>query len=86
MDIFFSLAFFFGYLMIVLDYTSRGYQHPPKISGDVLSDNKGKFLKGVLSLSVFLSATASLGDTLWIGWLIAMSALVLPIILAITAI
>ncbi len=86
LGLFLSVALFFCYLLVVLDYTTRGYQQPPKISGDLISENKSKFFKAVLALSVFFSLSATLGG-LDAGWfMVAISALVLPVVLAIIAI
>lgn len=86
MGIFLSLALFFCYLLVVLDYTSRGHQKPPKISGDLIDKNKGKFFKGILSLSFFMSAAATLGGSEWLSWFAAISLFILPMVLSIIAI
>lgn len=64
--IYLTLGFFVCYLFIILDYTARGYQSPPKISGDLLTTNKLRFIKslGIISLFTSLLYTAAGSPTL----------------------
>jgi hypothetical protein len=82
-----TVGFFFCYLFIVLDFTARGYQTPPKIGGDLLNANKGRFIKGLALSSMFASIayTAAFSETLFV-LTIAITALFLPVAVCIIAI
>lgn len=86
MGLFLSLALYICYLLLVLDYTARGYQQPPKVSGDLIDQNKARFFKAVLALSVFASFSTFVGGSEWTLVLTVISALILPVVLAIIAI
>jgi hypothetical protein len=72
--------------MIVLDFTARGYQRHPKISGDLISQSKSTFLKSILALSVFLSISVSLGNGPGQVPFLIVTTLCMPFVMAIIAI
>ena len=85
--IYLTLGLFFCYLFIILDFTARGYQAPPKLSGDLLNANKLRFIKSLTIASFFVSlmyATAS--SPALLGLMIALTFLFLPVSLCIIAI
>ena len=84
--IFLSVALFSCYLMIVLDYTARGYQKPPKMSGDLIDSVKSRFFKSTLAVSVFLSVSASLGSSNAQIPFLLLTAMCFPFVMAIIAI
>ena len=85
--VYLTLAFFFCYLFIILDFTSRGYQVPPKLSGDLLTTNKLRFIKSLVIASLFASLIyASLSSPVLLGIMITLTFLFLPVSLCIIAI
>lgn len=85
--VYLTLAFFFCYLFIILDFTARGYQTPPKLSGDLLTTNKMRFIKSLAIASLFASLiyTAS-SSPVMLGFMVVLTFLFLPVSLCIIAI
>ena len=85
--IYLTLGMFFCYLFVILDFTARGYQTPPKINGDLLNGHKGRFAKGLILTSLFasLAYTFRFSDTLP-GLVYLSAAIFLPIAFSIIAI
>ncbi|MFT7245609.1 MAG: hypothetical protein ACI82A_002979 [Candidatus Azotimanducaceae bacterium] len=85
--IYLTLAFFFCYLFIILDFTSRGYQAPPKLSGDLLTTNKLRFIKSLAVASLFASLIyATSSSPVLLGLMVTITFLFLPVSLCVIAI
>jgi hypothetical protein len=85
--IYLTVAFLFCYLFIILDYTARGYQTPPKLSGDLLTTNKGRFIKSLAIASFFAALIyANLSSPVLLGLMVMLTLLFLPVSLCIIAI
>lgn len=82
-----TLGFFFCYLFLVLDFTARGFQTPPKISGDILRTSRARFFKvlAVASLFVSLTYTVTFSEQLFVMLLLS-TVLFLPVAICIIAI
>lgn len=85
--IYLTLGFFFCYLFIILDFTARGYQAPPKLSGDLLGSNKLRFIKSLAIASFFVSLIyVTSSSPVLQGLVVAITFLFLPVGLCIIAI
>jgi hypothetical protein len=58
-----SCVFFVGYLFVIVDYTTLGYQEIPKISGNLLTSARSRLLKELILISFFISLFLFLEST-----------------------
>ncbi len=50
-----SCVFFIGYLFVIVEYTTMGYQEIPKISGNLLTTERSRLVKELVLISFFIS-------------------------------
>ena len=50
-----SCMFFFGYLFVIVDYTSQGYQQIPKLSANLLIAERSRLFKELILISSFVA-------------------------------
>jgi hypothetical protein len=85
--VYLTLGFFVCYLFIILDYTARGYQSPPKISGDLMTTHKLRFIKSLAIISLFISLLYTAAGSPMLLFLMAIFTLLfLPVCFCVIAI
>jgi hypothetical protein len=60
-----SCLLFFGYLFVILDFTSRGHQQPPLLSASLLQSAKGPLFKECLLVSTLLALIYLIDQPYW---------------------
>jgi len=76
---YFSFMFFFGYLFVIVDYTSRGYQEIPKLSANLFIAERSRLFKELILISFFLALFFLVDDTYWRFIVVLTSFLSFPI-------
>ena len=78
-----SFSFFFGYLFVIFEYTSLGYQEIPRLSTDLLFNERSRLMKATVLVSFFLSAIFFVTDPFWQTFLTISSLLLIPVAMSV---
>ncbi|HIG42471.1 MAG: hypothetical protein ABGY96_18635 [bacterium] len=78
-----SFSFFFGYLFVIFEYTSLGFQEIPRLSADLLFNERGRLVKATVLVSFFLSAIFFVTDPFWQTFLTITSLLLIPVAMSV---
>jgi len=70
---------FFGYLFVVLEYTARGHQQVPMLSGSLVYEARGPLFKAFLLASAMLSIVYVIDNPYWQLFAAIFMLLLLPI-------
>lgn len=76
---YFSFMFFFGYLFVIVDYTSRGYQEVPKLSANLLITVRSRMFKELILISFFFAFFFLFDNAYWNLIVVLTSLLFFPI-------
>jgi hypothetical protein len=60
-----SSIFFVGYLFVIVDYTTQGYQDIPKLSGNLLTTERSRLFKELILIGFFISLFFLFDNPYW---------------------
>jgi len=81
-----SALFFGGYLFVILNYTARGFQHIPRLSGNLITEARTPLIQVFLLISTLISLNLIFRDTVVIWPMAFGSIMVAPVGISIVVI
>jgi hypothetical protein len=74
-----SFSFFFGYLFVIFEYTTLGFQEIPKMNAGLVFNERGRLMKAMILVSFFFSLFFFIESPFWQVFFTIISLLLIPV-------
>ena len=74
-----TTIFFIGYLFVIVDYTTQGYQEIPKLSANLLTTERSRLIKELILIAFFVSLFLVFDNPYWKLFFVISGLVIFPV-------